>query len=239
MSGKVFAWVARKAESEASQSSASEPVSLGTATVRSGAYALFSRLVTSPHDLSGEGGGLPPSDLGAVLHQLEEGLPYPTDFSTLAAVASTLAEVDGPRLARAYSALFEVGSEGPPLTLREGLSAKAATGVREEIVRFYEFFNFKLRRNWCWAPDHLAVELEFLHLLAFAESNAKEPGEAQSYQRAQIDFLARHPLTWVPPLMAEVQRRSPEPYWCVVFDNLVRFLCDDHAFQQRNLEGRA
>ena len=79
---------------------------------RSAAYALFSRLVTSPHDLSSEGDGLPPSDIGAVLHEMEESLPYSIDFSSLAAVASVLTEADGPRLARAYSALFEVGSEG-------------------------------------------------------------------------------------------------------------------------------
>ena len=98
------------------------------------------------------------------------------------------------------------------MTLREGLSAEADTGAREEIVRFYEFFSFKLQPEWCWAPDHLAVELEFLHALAYGESQAKQPDEALSYQRAQLDFLARHPLTWIPGLVRKVQVCSQEGY---------------------------
>lgn len=50
------------------------------------------------------------------------------------------------------------------------------------------------------APDHVAVELEFMHFLAFKEAEAAARGdlpEAERYQQKQKEFLERHLGAWV------------------------------------------
>lgn len=67
-----------------------------------------------------------------------------------------------------------------------------SSGLFEELVRFYEHFG--LRRNQdANLPDHVSVELEFMHFLCQLEYHAHAKGEdVSSVQKAQLDFIDRH-----------------------------------------------
>lgn len=205
------------------------------APARSAAYALFSQLVGSPNEPLEASCALPPADLPEVARALTAELPFPLDLSPLAEAASRLGDGAAERLAAVYGACFEVGSEGPPIPLREGLTAQASPQAREEIVRFYEFFGYRLHARVQWAPDHLAVELEFLHFLCHQESKAEDGEEALSYRLAQRDFLARHPGAWVPDVRRRTAEVAQEPYYAALFGVLESFLNEDRAWQERQL----
>ena len=62
----------------------------------------------------------------------------------------------------------------------------------EELVRFYAHFGLA-RELRAELPDHLTVELEFMHFLCWLEHGASARGaDVAGLRRAQRDFLARH-----------------------------------------------
>ena len=200
------------------------------ATARSAAYALFSRLVASPFDVDGD--ALPPADLPETLSELAAALPFDVDFAALTEAAGVWDGRGLRAIERAYSSLFEVGSDGPPIALREELAAGRPAGTKEEIVRFYAYFGYELAEDRRWAPDHLSIELEFLHFLAFKESRAGDGEEALSYRLGQIDFLERHPHAWVPRVLDHAERLAAEPWYQQLFTSLDAFLRADLAWQK-------
>ncbi|HXG52760.1 MAG TPA: molecular chaperone TorD family protein [candidate division Zixibacteria bacterium] len=94
----------------------------------------------------------------------------------------------------AYMALFEIGGEhGPPAPLYEGEYGGGRLKVMEEVLRFYHFFGLRLSGEKRDRPDHLASELEFMHVLTFKEAEAEVRGESRRpYREAQRDFLRFH-----------------------------------------------
>jgi DMSO reductase family type II enzyme chaperone len=62
----------------------------------------------------------------------------------------------------------------------------------EELTRFYEFFGLS-RDQHAELPDHLSVELEFMHFLSYLETqSACSKKETDSLFKAQRDFVGRH-----------------------------------------------
>ena len=116
-----------------------------------------------------------------------------------------------------YVRLFDVGSGRgkPPCPLYGGeYPIRPRLEVMEELVRFYGFFDLALSQQDRELPDHLSVELEFLHYLAFRESDALERGaDASSYQRAQADFIERHPGQWLPMMRGKLETLTPLPFF--------------------------
>ena len=112
-------------------------------------------------------------------------------------------------LRREYSGIFEVGSQGPPVPIREDLQTGQRAGTREEVVRFYEYFGYVLDDRFAWQPDHLSVELEFMHYLCFREAEAASEADALSFQLAQADFAERHLTAWLPLLAGNVAVLAP------------------------------
>lgn len=100
-----------------------------------------------------------------------------------------------------YLAAFEVGRNCPAVPLFEGMHRgdMGRSGVLEDLLRFYEFFDAKLSDADREYPDHLVTELEFLSWLSLREQTAQDQGgDADSFRRAQRDFLARHLAAWLP-----------------------------------------
>ncbi len=57
------------------------------------------------------------------------------------------------------------------------------------------------------APDHIAIELEFMYFLIHKETEAtldNAPAAAAGYMRKQIDFLGTHLCRWVPGFSQKV-----------------------------------
>ena len=63
----------------------------------------------------------------------------------------------------------------------------------EELTRFYDYFGLS-RPDDALLPDHIAVELEFMHYLTYLEQqmDASKSGDLKSLRLAQRDFLTRH-----------------------------------------------
>jgi DMSO reductase family type II enzyme chaperone len=85
-----------------------------------------------------------------------------------------------------------------------------------DIAGFYRAFGFNVGGNVRERPDHLAAELEFMHVLALKEAVAAESGiaeQAETCADAQRKFLQDHLGRWI-GWFAESLARSAEsgPY---------------------------
>lgn len=193
-----------------------------TAPQRSLCYAAFSELTASPHDVEAQ---------AAVRSQLAAaGALLPPAIVVL---LEEFIAADPEELKAGYSGLFEVGSQGPPAPIREDLLTGQKAGTREDLVRFYDFFGYRLDERFAWAPDHLSVELEFMHFLCYHE--ASDSGERLSWQLAQADFAPRHLANWVPALAAGVERLAPGAFYSRVLAALADYVASDLAWQSSTI----
>jgi len=193
-------------------------------------YAAFSDVAASPFDAQ-------PAVAGERLEIAALDLPY--ELPGLEMLLQEWRDADKDILKRDYSGLFEVGSNGPPVPIREDLHRNQPAGVREDIVRFYEFFGYGLEEKFAWAPDHLSVELEFMHFLCFREAQSYEGGDnhadAISFQLAQSDFAERHLCNWVSELAEKVLQQQPDALYGRLIAAMSEFLVKDFEWQQSTI----
>jgi len=100
---------------------------------------------------------------------------------------------DGVLSATEYLQAFDQGASEEAASIHEAAYVDMdASALFEELVRYYEHFG--LRRNEdAELPDHLSVELEFMHFLCELEHHAMLNGqEVASARNAQRDFIDRH-----------------------------------------------
>ena len=97
-----------------------------------------------------------------------------------------------------YTDAFDPSVSRQACSLRErAYTEEDQSALFEELMRFYSFFGLK-RADHAEMPDHLSVELEFMHYLTYLEHQAAgQPAELVSIRRAQQDFLSRHVLRLV------------------------------------------
>ncbi len=184
-----------------------------TVALRCLCYAAFSELLASPHEVDVRAGLLARVGLGDALD----------------ALLTEVGNADLRQLQTEYSGLFEVGSEGPPVPIREDLQTGQRAGTREDVVRFYDYFGYVLDEKFSWQPDHLSLELEFMHYLCFRETEGG--ADVLSYQLAQVDFAERHLVRWVPRFAAEVANHAPGSLYARVVGALRDFIEEDFAWQ--------
>jgi DMSO reductase family type II enzyme chaperone len=191
------------------------------AAARSRCYRIFGAAFAYPDGplveaiRSGDLAELLRSDLAAVDPRLASG----GDWNALRDAGH------GDDLAVEFTRLFDVGASGPPCPLYGGLYGGARMKVMEEAVRFYNHFGLHLDEERRELPDHLETQLEFLHYLAFRETEALARGEDPgAFRRAQRDFVARHPGRWVPRLLERLEGQEPMAYFRVLVGLLARFL---------------
>lgn len=196
-----------------------------TAPIRCACFAAWSELTASPHDIDPRPALREKIGVGAEL----------TYGAALDEVLAAFVDVELDQLKSQYSGLFEVGSDGPPVPIREDLQTGMRGGTREGIVRFYNYFGYSLAENFAWAPDHLSVQLEFMHFLCYREATVEAAQDALSYQLAQFDFTERHLNRWVPLLASGVLNHSPESLYARVTQELNDFLMADHEWQSSTI----
>ena len=194
-----------------------------TAALRCACYAAWSELMASPHDVD-------PRESLADRIGAGSALEY---GAGLDALIEEYLQRDPGEMKREYSRLFEVGSDGPPVPIREDLQTGQHAGTREDLVRFYDFFGYALAENFAWQPDHLSVELEFMHFLCYHESAAS--ADEQSFQLAQVDFAQRHLLNWLGRACDGVQTLAPGSLHARILDELQRFVVADVAWQRATI----
>jgi DMSO reductase family type II enzyme chaperone len=193
-------------------------------------YALCSDLAASPFDAE-------PAVAGKEVDISGLGLPY--KLAGFQEVLDEWRHADREELKREYSGLFEVGSDGPPVPIREDLHRNQPAGVREDIVRFFEFFGYGLEESFAWAPDHLSVELEFMHFLIYQEAENTDLENAQSFQFAQHDFSQRHLYDWVPEMAERIRSQRPDFLYTRVIAVLSEFLQQDFNWQQSTISDQS
>ena len=148
-------------------------------------------------------------DLAGALGILLSNLPYPfgwieneeETFRSLGQVKDEDIEVE-------FIRLFESGPGSPPCALIEGAYGEDRRVVMRELILFYNHFGLSYAEGaQDERPDHMCLEMEFLHYLTFKELHAIQQGhDASSYIRAQRDFLKRHPLCWTGKLVERMDR---------------------------------
>lgn len=66
------------------------------------------------------------------------------------------------------------------------------SALNEELIRFYNYFGLK-RSTDAEFPDHITVELQFMHFLTFLEAQESSKGRSvEGLRSAQHDFIKRH-----------------------------------------------
>jgi len=135
-----------------------------------------------------------------------------------------------------YTRLFDVGgSDGPPCCLNSGAAnSDARMQLLEELVRFYNYFGLTAGETEAnELPDHLSTQFEFMYYLCHQEAESLEAGEdADDYQRAQRDFLNRHPGQWVPNLSLKLEEGFAPPYYLSLGKLMNRFI----QLEQKHIE---
>ena len=188
------------------------------AAARSGVYRLYAEAMTYPdEDLVAwiETGGLVEA-LGSHLEAISPDL-CGNDARWRALARG--GEQD--ELAIEYTRLFEAGAAGPPCPLYGGLYGGTRMKVMEEAVRFYNHFGLTLSGEPRELPDHLSTQLEFVHYLAYRETETLHAGEdAGAYRRAQRDFLDRHLRAWLPKLCEKLREKEAAPYFVELLGSL-------------------
>ncbi|MAE95638.1 MAG: hypothetical protein CL910_13350 [Deltaproteobacteria bacterium] len=163
---------------------------------------------------------------GALAGQLREALlavdPKVEEEANWAALQDAGDEDDLPV---EFTRLFDVAAGSPPCPLFGGMYFGNRMKTMEEALRFYNFFGLTLSQDPNELPDHLTTQLEFLHFLAFREAQALEAGtDPEPWQRAERDFVARHPGRWVPELRKCLEREEPMPFFRELVARLSAFL---------------
>jgi DMSO reductase family type II enzyme chaperone len=135
---------------------------------------------------SGEIGN--PVSMSRIYGLLADAFRYPSDESSKAASSKS----DRPSGAE-FLEVFDPALSKDACSLREASYATEDMDVLlEDLIRFYSYFGLK-RGESSEMPDHISVELEFMHFLSHMEESVEHTVEdAASLHRAQRDFLARH-----------------------------------------------
>ena len=195
------------------------------AVARSRAYATFARLFDYPDGELVEDvrDGTLAEALRSVLAEVDPALAASGNWAALREAGG---EPDD--LAVEYTRLFDVGASGPPCPLYGGLYSGARMKTMEEAVRFYNHFGLSMAESPRELPDHITTQLEFLHFLAFREAEALEGDDDPApFQRAQRDFVSRHPGRWIPRLRERLEKNDPMPFFLELVARLEDFLAHD------------
>ncbi len=103
-------------------------------------------------------------------------------------------------------------------------------------MRFYNYFGLRITPGLM--PDHVTAELEFMHYLAHQEAEAGQAGgDADSYLRAQKDFLERHLNGWWPLALAVAQRQRPQRFYRSLMALILGFLAAERRHLATALRG--
>lgn len=88
------------------------------------------------------------------------------------------------------------------------------------------------RRHCKEWPDHIGIELEFLHYLTFLEATVPD-AMMEDYVAAESDFLDRHLARWVPGFSRKLGEGDvPSPYRAFG-EVLAQFIAGDREFIQQ------
>ena len=155
---------------------------------------------------------LPDEDLIRALNELPES---DSELNSVLAQAVEIRDVEALRLD--YSKLF-IGPYkllAPPYgsVYLEGTNSVMGTSTVDALNRYkQEGVSVRMKE----APDHIAIELEFMFFLISKEIEGlrdSDLGSAEAYQKKQKDFLEVHLGKWVPQFTEKVEELAQTPFY--------------------------
>ncbi len=105
-------------------------------------------------------------------------------------------------------------------------------GARDEVLAIYRSCGLDKAESWTVGEDHLAVELEFMRVLAqrtAASLRAGNEEQAFSQLATQRNFLEDHLANWVPVFTAEARRFADTLFYQGLINLTEGFLKEDGA----------
>jgi DMSO reductase family type II enzyme chaperone len=130
-----------------------------------------------------------------------------------------------------YIKTFDVSPGGPACPLYEGLYYPDRRKIMEDLMRFYEHFGLKPAPEKNELPDHISIELEFMHFLTFKEEQAISLGkEPKPLRLAQRDFLDRHLVKWLSMINEKLLNLTQMEYYKQLFLFIEEFVNEDFKY---------
>lgn len=106
-----------------------------------------------------------------------------------------------------------------------------------EVKNFIESTGLKVESELNLLPDHISVELEFMHLLANREVEAREEGDNETAAQCikmEKEFLERHLTSWVPAFCDSVISSAQNSFYREMAELTKSFL----QFETENMAGK-
>jgi DMSO reductase family type II enzyme chaperone len=193
------------------------------AAARSRVYGLFAQALQFPQ--GDTAAALENGQMYQALALAAGALPYRYTF-----IGPPL--IERRELGLCHTALFDAVGGRPQVSMLElrHEGAPPEQQLWEDLLRFYRFFGLDFTGGGARErPDHLLMQIEFMHYLTFLEAGA--PDSAQDLRLGQSDFLERHLARWLPSLRVALAQIGEEaaPY-DVLVDALARFVGADCTY---------
>lgn len=170
---------------------------------------------------------------GLALREAANELPFSVPAVESFGRAAVPQAATGADFAVMYSSIFDNCSGRPAVSLHEkDYSKKDPKYIWEELIRFYEHFglNYSLKECKEW-PDHIGIQLEFLHYLTFLEAGA--PADvAAIYVTAENDFLERHMTQWIPQFSEKIRAMAQDTPYASLAQVLAQFVEGETEFSR-------
>jgi len=102
-----------------------------------------------------------------------------------------------------------------------------------DIAGFYNAFGLQLAQDIHERLDHLSVELEFLHFLAYKESYARchdGPEKLQTVVDAEKKFVKEHIGRWVPLFSGMLKKKADYGFYKIMAELTADWVAFDVAF---------
>lgn len=204
----------------------------GMAAARSRTYKAFARIFSYP------GNNCSYAEITDPLVDSVSALVQQPAYALLLEDPAAAADAIPDDLDERYTQMFISGRDGFKVSLRESEHRTVPQNQTwEDLIRFYEHFNLVYDLHTTREPpDHLIVELDFMHFLTFVEAGAQEPAP---FVRGQKDFLERHLVLWLRRFAAALTRTADSRPYGHLADLVSRFVEADLAYLTQRLSGPA
>lgn len=113
---------------------------------------------------------------------------------------------------------------------RRAGSGRLRTDAERSVARAYAARGYAMPEEFVELPDHVAVELEFLALVAAQEAEAWDAGDAQrarDARHAADAFADAHPAQWLLAFARDVHAGARLPFYPAIADLACLLLCGE------------
>lgn len=152
------------------------------------------------------------------------GTPPFAEWTDLLVRLAATSDEDARLMGEDHATLFVSGAKGscPPYESSHSGPDADVGMITAGVDAAYRASGFVLDADG-EAPDHVAVELDFLSALCAREAEAATTAEAEDSRRREHAFLASHLLRWLPSLVEAVRDARPDSFYADATRAALRF----------------